>query len=121
MRALVLILPVAARLAAAADRPHVYLVIVDGLDARLATPERLPRVGEVLAHEPASSRLVADAVMPTRTNPNHVSLVTGVYPAAHGITGNSWWSRRADAKVEKLDDAGAIEVETFFTVAARAV
>ncbi len=121
MRALLLAVFAVAFAAHGADRPHVYLVVVDGLDARLATPERMPRLAELAAREPATSRLTARAAMPTRTNPNHVTLATGVEPAAHGITGNAWWSRRPSAKVEKLDDPGAIEVETFFTRAPRAV
>jgi phosphonoacetate hydrolase len=31
---------------------------------------------------------LADAVMPTFTNPNNLSIVTGAPPAVHGISGN---------------------------------
>src|SRR5258708_22978932 len=31
---------------------------------------------------------IADAALPTFTNPNNVSIVTGVTPARHGISGN---------------------------------
>ncbi len=120
-RALVLALLLLVSLAPArgADRPHVYLVIVDGLDARLVTPAHMPRLFEALKREPARSSIfpAARAVMPARTNPNHVSLLTGVYPQAHGITGNAYWNRAAGAAVQKLDAAGLIEVETLFTVA----
>jgi hypothetical protein len=54
--------------------------------------------------------------MPARTNPNHVSLLTGVYAEAHGITGNAYLPRAADAKPAKLDAAALIEVETLYTV-----
>jgi hypothetical protein len=120
---LVLVLVVAAcaraPLIAPTPRPHVYLVIVDGLDARFATAERMPRLFALLATEPARSSFFpsARAVMPTRTNPNHVTLLTGVYPEAHGITGNAYWSRRPGAPPEKLEAASLIEVETLFTVA----
>src|SRR5207249_4772694 len=59
----------------------------------------------------------AHAVMPTRTNPNHVSLLTGAYASAHGITGNAHWRRMPEAPAEKLEDPALIEVETLFTVA----
>lgn len=100
------------------ERPRLYLVVVDGLDARLATPERMPRLFGLLAEEPERTSLfrVARAVMPARTNPNHVSLLTGAYADAHGITGNAYWSRAPDAAPAKLDAAALIEVETLFTV-----
>ena len=80
-------------LSAPADAPHahVYLVIVDGLDARLADAAHMPRLFDAVAHEPAHSSVFpgAHAVMPARTNPNHVTLLTGAYADAHGVTGNA--------------------------------
>ena len=108
-------------LSAPADAPHahVYLVIVDGLDARLADAAHMPRLFAAVAHEPAHSSVFRDAhaVMPARTNPNHVTLLTGAYAEAHGITGNAYWSRTPGAPPEMLEDAALIEVETLFTVA----
>src|SRR5437867_1812018 len=110
------VLPAAA---GAPPRPHVYLVIVDGLGARVADAAHMPRLFDAVAHEPAHSSVfpAAHAVMPARTNPNHVTLVTGVYPETHGITGNAYWSRARGAPPEMLEDAALIEVETLFTVA----
>src|SRR5207247_2585743 len=54
----------ACSLRAAADappRPHVYLVIVDGLAARVADAAHMPRLFEAVAHEPAHSSLFPDA------------------------------------------------------------
>jgi len=99
--------------------PHVYLVILDGLDARLADAAHMPRLFDAVAHEPAHSSVFrgAHAVMPARTNPNHVTLLTGAYADAHGVTGNAWWSRTPGAPPGMLEDAALIEVETLFTVA----
>ena len=104
---------------AGAERPHVYLVVVDGLDARFATPARMPRLFDLVTRETERTSVfaAAHAVMPTNTNPNHVSLLTGVYPSTHGITGNAYWRRVADAPPEKTEDARLIDVETLFTVA----
>jgi len=115
--ALLLALVTVAR--AAADRPHVYLVVVDGLDARAVSASSMPHLFAALARDPERSSLfaAARAVMPARTNPNHVSLLTGVYPEAHGITGNAWWTRVAAEPPRKLDDPALIEVQTLFTVA----
>ncbi len=105
--------------AGAPPGPHVYLVIVDGLDARFADAKHMPRLFALLEREGEHSSFfpAAHAVMPARTNPNHVTLVTGAYADAHGITGNAYWSRVPGAPPEKLDDAALIEVETLFTVA----
>ena len=47
--------------------------------------------------------LTAHAVVPTFTNPNNVSIVTGAPPAVHGICGNFFWDREADAEVMMND------------------
>jgi len=79
----------------------------------------MPRLFELATRdaERTSMFLDARAVMPTRTDPNHVSLLTGTYPEAHGITGNSYWSRAPGAIPARLDAAELIAVETLFTVA----
>jgi hypothetical protein len=99
---------------AVAERPHVYVVVLDGLGSTLATRERVP----VLFGDGAL-RIEGRAVMPTRTNPNHASLMSGVYPGAHGVTGNGYWSRNPDDGPAPLEGAGLLDVETLFTVAER--
>ncbi|HTZ36360.1 MAG TPA: alkaline phosphatase family protein, partial [Stellaceae bacterium] len=47
----------------------------------------------------------ADAAMPTFTNPNNVSIVTGLAPAAHGIAGNFALDRESGAEVMMTDPA----------------
>src|ERR671929_1694204 len=46
---------------------------------------------------------LADAVMPSFTNPNNLSIVTGAPPAVHGISGNFFYDRDADAEVMMND------------------
>ena len=36
---------------------------------------------------------VADGIVPSLTNPNNLSIVTGSPPAVHGISGNYSWTR----------------------------
>src|SRR5216110_115604 len=117
--AYLLVSALSAAAAAPPPHPHVYLVIVDGLDARLADAAHMPRLFDAVAHEPAHSSVFrgAHAIMPARTNPNHVTLLTGAYADAHGVTGNAWWSRTPGAPPGMLEDAALIEVETLFTVA----
>jgi len=93
----------------------VYLVVVDGLGANVAGPEHMPRLAAVMRRSNASW-LTATAVIPTLTNPNHASLLTGVHPEAHGITGNRYGTGGAG---RDLDDPSLLEMETLFTAIAR--
>src|SRR5437868_8206636 len=48
---------------------------------------------------------LADAVMPTFTNPNNMSIVTGAPPSVHGIPGNFALDRETGAEVMMTDPA----------------
>lgn len=45
----------------------------------------------------SGTSLIADCVVPSFTNPNNLSIVTGVPPSVHGICGNFFWDPDADA------------------------
>ncbi len=47
--------------------------------------------------------LMADSVVPSFTNPNNLSIVTGVPPSQHGICGNYFWDAEAQAEVMMND------------------
>ena len=116
MRALVLLIAVLAPLAtAAAERPHVYLVVIDGLGMDLVDAALMPRLTDPSL---CGGRVgEARAGMPARTNPAHVTLLTGALPESHGVTGNGYWDR-ATGTARPLDSAGLLEMETLFTIAA---
>jgi phosphonoacetate hydrolase len=61
----------------------------------------------------------ADAVMPTFTNPNNVSIVTGAPPAAHGIAGNYCLDRDSGREIMMTDDR-LMRSETILALMARA-
>src|SRR5260370_22051234 len=46
---------------------------------------------------------LADAVMPTFTNPNNLSIVTGAPPSVHGISGNFALDRDSGAEIMMTD------------------
>jgi phosphonoacetate hydrolase len=48
---------------------------------------------------------LAEAVMPTFTNPNNLSIVTGAPPAVHGISGNFVLDRDSGAEIMMSDPA----------------
>lgn len=64
-------------------------------------------------------RGLARAAMPTFTNVNNASIVTGVPPAAHGIGGNYFFDPVAGAEV-MMNDARFLRVGTLFPAAQRA-
>jgi len=59
----------------------------------------------------AGSCRLADAAMPSFTNPNNLSIVTGVPPARHGICGNFFLDRESGRAV-MMNDPSFLRVET---------
>jgi len=53
----------------------------------------------------------ADCVVPSFTNPNNLSIVTGVPPAAHGICGNFYYDTENDVEV-MMNDPALLRVPT---------
>jgi phosphonoacetate hydrolase len=84
-------------------RPAV-VVCIDGCEpdyiAQAVAGGHMPWMKEVLAH---GSAVIADCVVPTFTNPNNLSIVTGVPPAVHGICGNFLYDTANDVEVMMND------------------
>jgi phosphonoacetate hydrolase len=62
---------------------------------------------------------VARSVIPSFTNPNNLSLVTGVPPAVHGISGNFYYDREGDREV-MMNDPAFLRCPTVLAAAAEA-
>ena len=62
----------------------------------------MPVVGEWVQ---SGANLRADCVVPSFTNPNNISIVTGVPPDVHGICGNYFYDRDTDTEVMMNDPA----------------
>ena len=58
--------------------------------------------------------LRAECVVPSFTNPNNLSIVTGRPPAVHGICGNFFYDRDADAEV-MMNDPALLRAPTIFS------
>ncbi len=63
--------------------------------------------------------LTADCVVPSFTNPNNLSIVTGTTPAVHGICGNYFWDRDAGAEV-MMNDPKYLRASTILAAFAEA-
>jgi phosphonoacetate hydrolase len=86
------------------DRPLV-VVCVDGCQFEYVTAAAdagaAPFLGRLLAGDGVS--LLADCVMPSFTNPNNLSIVTGTSPAVHGICGNYFFDPERGEEVMMND------------------
>lgn len=71
---------------AGAERPLVYLVVVDGLDGDRYDSGRAPFLRSLGGTYFRESR----SVMVAETNPNHTAMITGAYGDASGIPGNAF-------------------------------
>jgi phosphonoacetate hydrolase len=100
-------------------RPTV-VICVDGCD-----PEYVERgVGDGIFATIGAFRErgflgTADAVMPTFTNPNNVSIVTGAPPSVHGIAGNYYLDRETGREIMMTDEQ-LMRSETILALMARA-
>ncbi|HEV2056480.1 MAG TPA: phosphonoacetate hydrolase [Methylomirabilota bacterium] len=84
-------------------RPLV-VVCVDGCEPDYLAQAFLAGAMPFLASAAArGASLLGAAVIPSFTNPNNLSIVTGVPPAVHGICGNYFWDREAGAEVMMND------------------
>jgi phosphonoacetate hydrolase len=85
------------------ERPSV-VVCVDGWDpeyvSQAVAQGYMPWMKHTLA---AGAAVVADCVMPSFTNPNNLSIVTGAPPAVHGICGNFLYDPESGTEVMMND------------------
>ncbi len=96
------------------------VVCIDGsepgyIEATVAAG-RAPWFAKVLK---AGTNLIADCVMPSFTNPNNISIVTGRPPAVHGINGNYYFDPNTGEEV-MMNDPKFLRVETLFPAFQRA-
>jgi phosphonoacetate hydrolase len=86
------------------DRPLV-VVCVDGCQLEYITAAVAagvaPFLGRLLAGD--GTAFLADCVMPSFTNPNNLSIVTGAPPSVHGICGNYFFDSERGEEVMMND------------------
>ena len=93
-------------------RQPTFVICVDGFDpAYLQQGLKdgiLPNLGKFAAHGFAAT---ARGVMPSFTNPNNTSILTGTVPAVHGISGNYYLDRTSGREI-MITDASALRCDT---------
>lgn len=85
------------------NRP-VVVVCVDGCEPAYLDAAVAAGVAPCLARMmKTGANLLADCVVPSFTNPNNLSIVTGAPPAVHGICGNYFFDRELGEEVMMND------------------
>src|SRR5262252_8782272 len=101
-------------------RQPTVVVCVDGSEPcyieRAVEAGRAPWFGKVLTE---GTSLLAECVVPSFTNPNNLSIVTGAPPAVHGICGNYFLDPDSGAAV-MMNDARYLRAPTLLAAFADA-
>lgn len=91
----------------------VILISTDGTHPAMVARAHTP-ILDRLASEGRSAPEGMIPVFPTKTFPNHYAIVTGLYPAEHGIVGNSMYDPERDATFT-IRDRAAVEDPAWWT------
>src|SRR6476659_7731673 len=84
-------------------REPLVVVCVDGCEYDYLTEAARAAAAPFIARMLEASAFRGDCVVPSFTNPNNLSIVTGRPPSVHGICGNYFYDREADAEVMMND------------------
>ena len=76
---------------------RALIFLIDGFDPEYIRATDLPCLAALM--KAGSSTLDGRGVLPSLTNVNHVSLLTGTYPERHGLCANFYLDRRAGSEV----------------------
>ncbi len=91
------------------------MVCIDGSEPdyieQAVTTGVMPWIQQVIASQGTEMRV--DCVIPSFTNPNNMSIVTGVPPAMHGICGNFYYDREKDIEV-MMNEPSLLRAPTIF-------
>jgi len=101
------------------DRP-LAVICVDGCEpdyiTRAIEAGAMPYLGRALG---SGTQLIGDCVIPSFTNPNNLSIVTGAPPSVHGISGNYFWDSETGTEV-MMNDPKYLRAGTILAAFARA-
>ncbi|MCP9768317.1 alkaline phosphatase family protein [Lacihabitans sp. LS3-19] len=76
---------------ASLQKPYVIMVSIDGFRHDYAEKYQAKNILKIAEEGSSSTRLIPS--FPSKTFPNHYSLVTGLYPEHHGIVSNAFYDK----------------------------
>jgi phosphonoacetate hydrolase len=98
----------------------VVVICVDGCEPAYLTEAmrggHMPWLKQML---PRGTDLIGDCVVPSFTNPNNLSIVTGAPPSVHGICGNYLYDRESGQEV-MMNDPRFLRAETILAAFSKA-
>jgi phosphonoacetate hydrolase len=98
----------------------VVIICVDGCEPDYITQAIRAGVAPYLERMLAQgSSLIGDCVVPSFTNPNNISIVTGVPPSVHGISGNFFYDVESGREV-MMNDPSYLRAPTLLAAFANA-
>ncbi|MDH3716321.1 MAG: phosphonoacetate hydrolase, partial [Gammaproteobacteria bacterium] len=93
----------------------VVVVCIDGSEPaymeQAMSAGAMPWTAQMLAEKGTDLRV--ECVVPSFTNPNNLSIVTGVPPAVHGICGNFYYDREQGREI-MMNEPALLRVPTLF-------
>jgi predicted AlkP superfamily pyrophosphatase or phosphodiesterase len=89
------------------DKPYVLLISVDGFRYDYAERDGATNL-LALGHSGVTAKALLPS-FPTTTFPNHYTIVTGLYPAHHGLVDNSFWDPERQAEFRSSDSGSTTD------------
>lgn len=93
------------------EKPYLIVVSLDGFRWDYVERFAPPHMSSFIEGGVKASSLVPS--FPSKTFPNHYTIVTGMYPDKHGIIGNSFYSYKKD-QIYKIGNRQSVEDGTFY-------
>ncbi len=98
---LLFFLALTASLYAQSPRPTVLLISIDGFRYDYFGKTPTPNLDSIINRGVRARYMIPS--FPTKTFPNHYTIVTGLYPSHHGIVANNMWDDTLNAKFKMSD------------------
>ncbi len=93
----------------------VFVIVVDSLMPQEIGAPLTPTPAMAEFRDAATVYSESRAMFVGETIPNHVAMMTGVYPERSGIPANEYWNRQGEPERRDLSLPSELEVKTLFT------
>lgn len=93
------------------QKPYVILISVDGLRYDLVDKYHATHLQQLRSNGVAANAMKPS--YPSLTFPNHYTLVTGLYPAHHGLVDNTFYDKKRK-EVYRLGNRNAVEDSSWY-------
>ncbi|MBO9203151.1 MULTISPECIES: alkaline phosphatase family protein [Niastella] len=93
------------------EKPYVILISVDGLRYDLVDKYHATHLQQLRSKGVAAKSMIPS--YPSLTFPNHYTLVTGLYPAHHGLVDNTFYDKKRN-ETYRLGNRKAVEDSSWY-------